>query len=319
MLDDIFRDMEEGLQIGDILEDVVTLGDQQTADCATDMLVAIRSGRSFASGAEGWFSPTLCATLAAAENGNDFAKTGREVVAIMVGGASSILNDVMLKVGVPALYFLILMGMCAYMSEEVFPVIEAVVPQEQWKDSTWIVYFTGSIIGSYWYLIAGVLGAAFIAVSWALTSIGGPFRSQIDQLPMLKAYRTAQGSRILLALGILMTAGESVRRALGLIEAREPAHTSYYLRRMVSRVDAGRTVSQAVDVGLFSVKEVVALRRRERQRSFGEAIVEVAKRAAENRIIAIKQILVVPQLLFFGLDAFYLFMVFDGLRFNINI
>ena len=313
-LKDIFRDLQEGLIMSEILEDMVLLPNQAISMCAKDVLIGVKQGRTFSSCCDGWFNPALVSALSVAERSDNFAEIGLQVLETLLDTASSMTSTIIIKLGVPILYISAILAFIVYMKGKFFPVLIKLIPPEKWSDDTNRVYFIGQMVDQYWYLMLAFIIFLFFTIKFILANWAGETRRLIDKFPIIQVYCFSQGSRILMQLGILMKAGDSIRHSVIDVMSREKPYVRWYLQRVIERIDSGYPASRAMDVGMFSSREIVGLRRREKQRAFAEAIIEISRRSVEERVNRINTLINIPMLMLYTIMAFLMFTTFSGMR-----
>ena len=318
LLRDMFRDMQEGLIMSEILQDMALLPNPAVAACSSDILRNIQAGKTFSSSAEGWFSPTLQSALSVAERSDNFPELGIQVIETLIENQQDVMSDLVGKLALPFFYILMITAFMIYLLDVFFPVLDSLVERDKWNSQQEFMYAYGNFVKYFWWLIICGLTVFVIAVQFTFTHWSGDLRGKIDTLPLWKHYLQVQGSRVLMQLGILMAAGESIRRAITDISSRERPHIRWYLTRVLERVDAGYQVSRALDVGLFSTREIIGLKRREKQRSFANAVIEISKRSSEERVKTLKFLANIPMFALYLGAAYMVLQIYTGMRVEVN-
>ena len=184
----------------------------------------------------------------------------------------------------PAVYLTLALGLYALFAWQVWPRFIEAGSRELLPPLANFVYGVGLLIQTWWpAMLLGVV-AVFLAARFGLRHWAGAPRRLLDALWPLSLYRELQAANALEEIGILLTGGQDARTALDSVARHTTRFSRMYIDRMRLRLDEGYGLSDTLDVGFISVRDMARLRVLSEHQNLRETLVKTGN-AARRQIL----------------------------------
>lgn len=287
-LEDIAALVEDGVSLKQALEVYLKLSHDSTKILAEHMLTQISAGKPVADGMQGWFPDAIVEIIRAGEEGGILAKTLRSAAASL-GKRQGALLAIFNMMAYPAVVITMALGVAIFINHTIFSSFRAITPMERWPDNAKTLSSIASFVQDWWWLIIITLITFFFLFTRFLSDYIGDWRVYIDKFPIVSLYRKMNAARLMETLGLLMTNGLILKRALKILQAKSQPYLASHLILMEHRLGAGQdNIADVLDTGLISEGDLTRLRLIAQSKGFEEALVRQGQRSADEGERAIR-------------------------------
>ena len=197
----------------------------------SDVLNSIRGGESFGQAMRPWVPQEELTAIEAIENSSDFAGNLREFL-FLSEKQKAIKGKIIGGLGYPIFLMSIVTGVIYYFGVSVVPVLSEVLPPEQWRGASYILYLLSIFATEYlgWAILL-VLGIIPIII-FSLPRWKGMGRKTADKFPLYSTYRMYTGISFLTSVAALSRSGVSIPRAMDISKR----NSSPYVKARVDKI-----------------------------------------------------------------------------------
>ena len=193
-------------------------------------------------------------------------------------------NDAVAELIRPAVYLTLTLGFYALFASQVWPRFIEVGGSEPLPPLADFAHVIGQLVQTWWpTMVAGVV-AVFLAARFGLRHWAGAPRRLLDVLWPLSLYRELQAANALEEIGILLTGGQDARSALDSVARHTTRFSRMYIDRMRVRLDEGYGLSDTLDVGFISNRDMARLRVLAEHQNLRETLIKTGS-AARREIL----------------------------------
>ena len=216
-----------------------------------EWLSVMKDGNRFSDAIRSWVPPAEYMMISSGERGDGLI-TGLKEATKLSSAASKIKKAIIAGSVLPAVLFLMLMGMLAGFDLYMAPVFKNLLPLNQWPDSAQTLYSISHAIVSFWPITLGGLVGGSIVIS---KTINRPFpgRSKFfDKFPPWSLYKNYQASSFLIGLASMLKAGVALNDALkGMMRNASPWMMVHLVKMQAHLKVGGSNYGDALNTGLF--------------------------------------------------------------------
>ncbi len=146
----------------------------------------------------------------------------------------------------PALLMTGLFTMFSFFSFSIFPVIETIVPREEWTGSIGALGVAADFVRAYIILIVAAVAGIIFSVTFTMSRWTGSVRNRFDRYPPWSLYRLVQGTGFMLALSSLIKAGIPDHEVLKLLLKNASPWYAERLRKTLKITLNGKSIGEAL-------------------------------------------------------------------------
>ncbi|GAB3629484.1 Toxin coregulated pilus biosynthesis protein E [Pandoraea terrae] len=155
-------------------------------------------------------------------------------------------------IALPAFLMIVLMGIQMGVAFGMMPIMTQVMPPEQFPLLGRGLYVVSGVIAHYWYAIYGLPILTAMAIAIALPRWTGPTRRRFDAIGPFSIYRDVRAGEFLVSLAALTEAKVSTFDAITMMMTGTRPWMRSHLMRMRASLKSDRSMTKAMDTGLFS-------------------------------------------------------------------
>jgi type II secretory pathway component PulF len=246
------------------------------------MLSKIAEGKPVSDAMNGWFSPAIVEIIRAGEEGGILVKTLRVGVSSLAlrESAFTALFNIMVY---PVVVICMALGVSIFINHSIFASFKEIIPIEKWPESAKTLSKIAEFVQHFWWLMVITIGAIIFLWMRFLSDYIGEARSYLDKLPIWALYRKMHSARFMETLGLLISNGLVLRKALIILQQKSVPYLASHLMMMQHRLGAGRdNIADVLDTGLISENDLTRLRLIAQTKGFEKALVRQGHRASDE-------------------------------------
>lgn len=207
----------------------------------------IDKGDSFSKSLKGWVSDNEYSLIAAGDKSGDLSKSF-EMAVDLTEKIQDAKKQIMAAAAYPVTILLVAILVLYGFSIQLLPVLESIVPVEQWPSSSQDLYYLANFVNqNILYIFIGLgVGAVVIAKSMSLWT--GKIRDKVDNYPPYSSYKDFQSAIFLISLSTLLKAGISLRESIALMHDQGNKYVKSHLSQALKNLEKGVSGGKALNI-----------------------------------------------------------------------
>lgn len=285
-LEDLSTLVEDGVPANQAVQTIAGIAHGPVKLVANNILVKIAEGKMLADGMQGWFSQPIVEIIRAGEEGGTLAENmvaAARSLSQQVTGFSSIISSILYPLTV------LIMGLvvAVFVKHSVFVNFATIKPASEWPANGQTLLAVATFFENWWWLVIILIIAFFALMVRLMSELTGPTRKTMDNIPIFSLYRDLTAAQFMEVLGLLITNGIILKRALVIIRAKANHYLAWHIYQMELRLSGGRdNIAEVIDTGLINQADILRLRVIAQGKGFEHALIRLgrlsADRAAKN-------------------------------------
>jgi len=282
-----------------------------------DWLQLMRDGTRFSEAIKDWIPSSEYMLISSGERGQGLVDGLTEAVRLSTA-AAAIKKSITVGSAMPAVLFMMLLGMLAGFDLKMAPVFEVILPLKNWPDSAKTLHEIGDAVVHYFFVWAIALGVLAGVIGYTMSSWTGPIREFFDKVPPWSIYKNYQASSFLIALSSMLKAGVALSDSLKAMLRNASPWMSLHLGQMLSALrGGGSNYGEAMNTGLFDDETAGDLQDYSRLSSFEQAIGIIGERMIDEGVERTNQRMAVARNMMLFLVAGTVFWIY-GTSYNLQ-
>lgn len=281
-LEDLLSLINDGVPINQAIETIRDVSSGITKRVAAHIANQIAQGKLLADGMQDWFKRPLVEIVRAGENSGTLTTTLTAAIQSFAQRSSAItaLINGMLY---PLTVVLLALGVSVFIKNSVLISFAKIKPVAQWPSVGQTLYYLGEITQTWWWLVFLLLIALFILLTKLMRDFTGDLRHRIDHLPLLSLYRDSVAARFMETLGLLITNGVTLKKAITIIQLEASPYLAWHLLMMEYRLSGGTdNIADVLDTQLIRYTDLMRLRVVAKGKGFDYALINLGRQANEK-------------------------------------
>lgn len=251
----LHRLAKAGLKKRDIAEQLALYGSKTHKQIGLETLDTLDKGEPFSTGLKPWIDTLAWEALLAGERSGDWTK-GLANALIALDTRSISMLVLVGALAKPIAGIVALLGISAIASTQFFPMMEEMVPRNQWSDITLMAVEFGEFWVQWGLQIALISTTIITMMSMSLPLLTGRLRQLIDNMPIYRQYRLTQVSMLLRSMGNLTLAGVDLLDTLQNMARNANPYLRHHISKMIEHVHQGNVNLGAImNTGLLNQAE----------------------------------------------------------------
>lgn len=282
LLADLLALLEDGVQLNQAVVTLCDIYEGVPKSVAHQIADALSKGQTLAQGMEGWYPPTIIEMIRAGEEGGTF-----------IGALQSAVNHYKervfaMKIAIqsmlyPCVVIIVALIMLVVIKNSVLTNFASIKSVALWPPIGRQLYSLANVIQYWWWLIAVMIIAAIVGIVSLLQNFTGMARHTIDTLPVLSLYRRLTAARFMETLGLLVTNGVSLKKALQIMSRTAEPYLAWHLLLMEYRLSGGKeNIADVLDTQLINSDDLIRLRVMATGKGFAPALVSLGRQALQR-------------------------------------
>jgi type II secretory pathway component PulF len=287
-LEDVASLIEDGVPLKSALETVVRINKGSEQILATTMLLQIAAGKSLAEGMRGWYPDAIIEVIRAGEEGGVLPKAMRAAAASLTK-RETVFTSLFNSLVYPVVVLIAALGVAVFINHSILDSFRQLTPMSQWPSGAKTLVAFANFIEYWWWLIVIAMGVLIFLIVRFVRDYIGDARAWLDKLPLISLYRKLSSARLMETLGLLISNGLVLKRAIKVLQYRADPYLASHLLLMEHRLGAGRdNIADVLDTGLISDYDLSRLRLISQSKGFEHALVRQGQRASDEGMRAIQ-------------------------------
>ena len=281
-LEDVALLVEDGVSVTKAIDTLVKVATGPTKVVAGVAAEAIGKGKLLADGLVGWFNPAIIEIIRAGELGGDLARSLR-AAANSLTQTNSIWSILINSLAYPVVVLGLALGLTVFLKYSVLSSFATIRPVAQWPAVGQNLYHLASIVEHAWWVVLLIMVLLVILTHRVLHNATGPGRRFIDKMPLLSFYRDAAAARVMETLGLLITNGVMLKKALEIMQRDAEPYLAWHLLMMQYRLSGGKeNIAEVLDTELIREHDLLRLQLVAQGKGFEHALIKLGRRAQER-------------------------------------
>lgn len=283
-LEDLCSLIEDGVPANQAVNTIFQIAKGSEKHVAQSILDKIAQGQPLADGLEGWFGQATIEIIRAGEEGGTLAeniKAASRALQQKTKAGTAFISSMTY----PLMVIIIGLLVAIYIRQSVFTSFAAIKPIAQWPENgRWLINIADFVQHGWWALLL-LLIAAIIGVKQSLVHLTGKIRKYIDTLPLISLYREIIAARLMETLGLLLSNGIVLKRALTIMQQNASPYLTWHLLLMEFRLSGGsENIADVLDTGLVSKSDILRLKVIAKGKGFEHALVRLGIHSSERNV-----------------------------------
>lgn len=287
-LEDLYSLVDDGVPVNAAIETIRDIYDDDVAAVvASDIAANIAQGQLLADGMSHWFARPIVEIIRAGENGGTLADS-LQAALLSFQEYNSVIATVLHAVTYPFAVVIMALVMTVVIKDSVLESFIKIQPVADWPPIGQQLYGLATLTAHWWWLmIITVVGAALL-MAQLLRQLTGPWRTAIDQFPLLSLYRQITAARFMETLGLLITNGIVLKDALAIMQRDAAPYLAWHLLMMEYNLSGGQdNIADVLDTGLLQRSDLVRLKVVAKGKGFEQALLSLGHKANKKSFAVI--------------------------------
>lgn len=281
-LEDVSVLVEDGVPANQALQTIANITTGPTKLVADSILQKIAEGKLIADGMQGWFAQPIVEIIRAGEEGGTLKENLSAAARALMQqgrGFASLINSTLY----PFTVVIMALGVSVFMKHSVLTSFEEIKPLALWPANGKLLYNVATFVESWWWVILlCAIALAFLLVR-LLSELTGDTRKFLDSMPVFSLYRDVTAARFMETLGLLISNGIVLKRALTIIRTRTTRYLAWHIFMMEFRLSGGReNIAEVIDTGLIQKSDILRLRVIAKGKGFEHALIRLGRLAGDR-------------------------------------
>ncbi len=281
-LEDLAFLTNDGVPISQAVDTIQNVSSDITEVVATDMSNAIAAGKPVADGMENWFPTPIVEIIRAGESSGTLAAA----IASASKALSQQRNTLTLLINnlvYPLIVLSLALFMVVFIKNSVLQSFVKIKPLTEWPTAGLSIYHLAQFLQNWWWLIIIMLTATIYLIINLLKNFTGSVRNNIDDIPLISLYRNTTAARFMQTLGLLISNGIVLKKALSIMQRNAAPYLSWHLMRMEYRLSGGMdNIGDVLDTNLIPEDDLVRLKVVAQGKGFASALTSLGDRSSEQ-------------------------------------
>lgn len=278
-LEDLSTLVEDGVPVSQAIETIRQVSDGITERVATRITNSLAQGKQLADGMQSWFSRPLVETIRAGEISGTLAKT-LKTAAYSFSQQTDAIKSFLTTLIYPLLVLTAAFLLIVFIKHSVLDSFAAIQPIAQWPDIGQDLYRLGFLIEHWWWLAILLVVMLIYFTFYFLQQFTGDMRSRIDNILILSLYRDMTAARFMETLGLLISNGVVLKKALSIMHREAAPYLSWHILKMEFRLSGGKeNMADVLDTKLIHRNDIVRLRIVAKSKGFEQALIHLGQQA----------------------------------------
>ena len=283
-LEDVSMLVEDGVIVNQAIETIGKSATGLTVEVANTILIRLAEGKQLADGMQGWFSDTAVEIIRAGEEGGTLAQS-MQAAAKTVAQRNLVIGSLISSLVYPIIVLCLALGVMVFVKNSVFNSFATIKPVSQWPGNGQTAMALATFLQDWWWLALMAIIAIVLGFSYLLRYYIGSLWSMIDQIPFLSLYRKLTAARFMETLGLLITNGVVLKKALKILQRHANPYLSSHLLAMEYRLSGGKeNIGEVLNTGLLDNSDLTRLRVIAQGKGFEHALIRQGRKAAADGI-----------------------------------
>jgi type II secretory pathway component PulF len=281
-LEDVSVLVEDGVPANQAVQTIADIATGSPKLVADNILQKIAEGKHIADGMLGWFAQPIVEIIRAGEEGGTLKENLSAAARALLQqsrGFTSLINSTLY----PLTVVFMALGVSVFMKHSVLTSFEEIKPLALWPANGKFLYGVATFVQSWWWVIILCVVALVFLLVRLLSELTGDARKFLDSIPIFSLYRDVTAARFMETLGLLISNGIVLKRALAIIRAKASHYLAWHIYMMEFRLSGGReNIAEVIDTGLIQKSDILRLRVIAKGKGFEHALIRLGRLSGDR-------------------------------------
>ena len=281
-LEDLAMLVEDGVPATQAIETIAEISDGVREKVALDMSKRIAEGKLLADGMRAWFARPIVEVVRAGEQGGTLA-SALSACAQSFGEQTHALRVMINALLYPIAVIILALIVTVFVKNSVLVDFAKIRPVKSWPLAGQHLYTLASLTQHDWWIGVLLIIALAVALAKLLQLLTGPSRRWVDQIPGLALYRQIAAAQFMETLGMLISNGVVLKKALSVLHFDASPYLSWHLLKMEYRLTGGsENIADVLDTDLIDKSDLIRLRVVGQSKGFAPALLSLGAKATRR-------------------------------------
>lgn len=281
-LEDILSLIEDGVPVTQAIGIVRKTSSGISSKVAESFIHVIAEGKKLADGMEGWFPQAVIDIVRTGEDGGSLTTSLKSAIQLLAS-QTSIASSLFGSLAYP--FVVLIMGciVAIFLKHSIFSSFISIKPLASWPAHGQTFYSFATFLEHWWWLLLFMAVFLIILLGQIFRLFVGEGRKVADKFPPFTLYRAIMAARFMEILGLLVANGMPFKNALTTIQEKANRYLVWHIYIMQFHLSGGReNIAEVLDTGLIDEQDILRLKIIARGKNFEQALLKLAKHAAER-------------------------------------
>ncbi len=312
-LEDLNSLIEDGVPASQAIDTLRQITQGINKIVATQIALHLSQGHSIAEGMQLFFVRPIVEIIRSGEASGTLPSALQSAIkslSVQTDSWAVLVNSLLY----PVVVLIMALGVIVFVKNSVLEDFARLKPISSWPSIGRQLYDVAFTTEYGWWLILLLLIGITVGLVYLLKRYTGQFRSMIDRWPVLSLYRTMTAARFMETLGLLVSNGVAVKKALTIMHRDASPYLSWHILRMEHRLGGGKeNMADVLDTHLISQNDLVRLRVVAKGKGFAQALTNLGRQAQQRNANIIRMVSKLMGGVLLALSAFLAMMMVLGI------
>lgn len=283
-LEDLCSLVDDGVSVSAAIDTIANVSEGVSQKVAKIITKKLSEGKLLADGMQDWFHASIVEVVRAGESGGNLPESLRAALNSFSEHTTA-LSVMINSLVYPVCVIFLALVVVVFVKNSVLVQFAQIRPVSLWPDMGRQLFWLGVIVERWWWLLILFFIAAIFVMRKVLHDLTGSPRRFLDHLPFLSLYREIIAARFMETLGLLISNGVVLKRALSLLHNESSPYLSWHLVEMENRLSSGKdNIADVLNTDLINRNDLIRLRVVTQGKNFEHALISLGKQANKRNL-----------------------------------
>lgn len=286
-LEDLYSLVKDGVPASQAIETICEISKGASHQVATRISHILSQGKPLADGMQGWFNNAIVEIIRSGEHSGTLLSSIESATRTLTQQSNAI-TQLINTIVYPIAVIILALSVTVFIKHSVLLRFAEIKPIIKWPQIGQTLYHLAQFIEDGWWLIILIIVAAAVLTIKILRSLTGELRHTIDKIPPLSLYRDTTAARFMETLGLLISNGVVLKKALHTMQIDAQPYLAWHLLMMEFHLSGGlENIADILDTNLIRNNDLIRLRVVAKSKGFQHALISLGQHANQrnNRLI----------------------------------
>lgn len=281
-LEDLTSLLNDGVSLKEAATMIEAISDGYHKKIASGMSQALAEGKTIADGLTDWFPATTLEIIRAGENTGTL-HPALTAATTALSQRSHITTHLLSILIYPMIVLILAMLMLVIIKNTVLTNFATIKPIAEWPNQGASLYYLAIFIERCWWVMLSALLLLSYVTFQFLTNYTGDYRQKIDDYPLLGLYRDTVAAQFMQTLGILMSNGIIIKKALEILAFNARPYLAWHIMMMEYQLSGGiDNIAEVLNTQLLKPNELLRLKIIAKGKGFSAALIKLGHQASQR-------------------------------------
>ncbi len=274
--------INDGVNIKEAAETLESISTGSNKQVAAAINSSLAQGQGIANGLSHWFPTAIVEIIRAGENSGTL-NNAIQSAADSLKQQTNLISSTISNITYPIIVFSLSLIMLVVIKKTVLENFASIKPLSLWPSNGIALYHFAEFIEYWWWTVLCVIVLLGILIYKFLTTFTGESRYKLDKIPLLNLYRDTTAARFMRTLGLLISNGIIVKKALNIMSYEAQPYLAWHIINMEYRLSGGiDNIADVLDTKLLSDQDLLRLKVVSKGKGFAPALISLGEQAQKR-------------------------------------